>query len=126
MSGSGGWKEALEKARVFRAELTLNEKVDLVTGAPGPCVGNIYPVPRLNFGGLCLQDGPAGHRDGDYNSVFPAGVTIASSWDRNMIYARAFAMGEEFKGKGAHVALTYVLILPLSLSPSLANVMART
>lgn len=77
----------------------------MVTGAPGPCVGNIYPIPRLNFSGLCLQDGPLSIRVADYASTFEAGVTAASSWDRKLLYERAYAMGEEFKGKGAQIAL---------------------
>lgn len=105
ITGAGGLEEALDKARDFVAQLTLAEKVDMVTGAPGPCAGNIYPIPRLNFSGLCLQDGPATLRGGDYVSVFPAGITIASSWDKDMIYDRALAMGREFRAKGAQVAL---------------------
>ncbi|KAH7006923.1 beta-glucosidase-related glycosidase [Ilyonectria destructans] len=104
-SGAGGWEDALKKARDFVAELTLQEKADMVTGQTGPCTGNIYPIPRLNFSGLCFQDGPSSLRMGDYVSVFPAGVTIASSWDRKMMYDRGLALGREFRGKGAHVAL---------------------
>lgn len=77
----------------------------MVTGTPGPCVGNIYPIPRLNFSGLCLQDGPLAIRVADYASVFEAGVTAASTWDRQILYERGYAMGEEFKAKGAQVAL---------------------
>lgn len=101
----GGWEAALAKAQAFLAELTLEEKAGMATGEPGPCVGNIVPIERLGFPGLCLQDGPLSIRVADYASVFSAGVSIASSWDRSMIYERAFAMGEEFKAKGAQVAL---------------------
>ncbi|KEZ40873.1 hypothetical protein SAPIO_CDS7935 [Scedosporium apiospermum] len=104
-SGAGGWESALVKARDFVSELTLEEKSYMVTGHPGPCVGNIFPIPRLNFSGLCLQDGPAALRDADFVSVFPLGVTIASSWDRKMMYGRAAAMGREFKEEGAQIAL---------------------
>jgi hypothetical protein len=105
ISNETSWKDGLEKARAFVAELTLQEKADMVTGQPGPCVGNIYPIPRLNFGGLCLQDGPASLRTADLVSAFPGGVTIASSWDREMMYARSVAMGSEFRAKGAQIAL---------------------
>jgi beta-glucosidase len=105
ISDANGWKDGLEKARAFVAELTLQEKADMVTGQPGPCVGNIYPIPRLNFGGLCLQDGPASLRTADLVSAFPGGVTIASSWDKEMMYARSVAMGSEFRAKGAQIAL---------------------
>lgn len=77
----------------------------MVTGQPGPCVGNIYPIPRLNFSGLCLQDGPASLRTTDFVSVFPGGVTIAASWDKKLMYQRSVAMGREFKAKGAQIAL---------------------
>ncbi|KAL2786985.1 putative beta-glucosidase G [Aspergillus keveii] len=103
--GSGGWEDALSQAQDFVSQLTLAEKADMVTGQPGPCVGNIVAIPRLNFSGLCLQDGPLSIRVADYASVFPAGVTVASSWDRDILYERGYAMGEEFKAKGAHILL---------------------
>ncbi|KAL2827394.1 glycosyl hydrolase family 3 N terminal domain-containing protein [Aspergillus cavernicola] len=107
-TGSGGWETALVQAQDFVAQLSLDEKADMVTGQFGPCVGNIVAIPRLNFSGLCLQDGPLSIRVADYASVFPAGVTVASTWDRQVLYERGFAMGQEFKAKGAHVALSPV------------------
>ncbi|KAG2417110.1 beta-glucosidase [Aspergillus terreus] len=104
-TGSGGWQAAHTKARHFVSQLTLEEKADMVTGQPGPCVGNIVAIPRLGFNGLCLQDGPLAIRVADYASVFAAGVTAASTWDRDILYERAFAMGQEFRAKGAHIAL---------------------
>ncbi|KAK2023098.1 glycosyl hydrolase family 3 N terminal domain-containing protein [Colletotrichum zoysiae] len=103
-----GWEDAMAKARAFVAQLTLEEKASIVTGQPGPCVGNILPIPRLGFQGLCLQDGPLSIRVADYASVFSAGVSAASTWDRDILYERGFAMGQEFKAKGAHVALSPV------------------
>lgn len=32
VSGAGGWEDALTKAKAFVAELTLDEKADMVTG----------------------------------------------------------------------------------------------
>jgi beta-glucosidase len=77
----------------------------MVTGTPGPCVGNIISIPRLGFGGLCLQDGPLAIRVANYASVFPAGVSAAASFDRELIYQRGVQMGAEFRGKGSHIAL---------------------
>jgi hypothetical protein len=68
-------------------------------------VGNTGRVTRLNFDGLCFEDSPAGVRNTDYTSVFPAGVNIASTWDKNLMKQRGEAMGEEFRGKGINVAL---------------------
>ena len=80
----------------------------MVTGQAGPCVGNIVAIPRLGFQGLCLQDGPLAIRVADYASVFSAGVSAAASWDRKLLHERGYAMGQEFKAKGAHVALSPV------------------
>ncbi|EMD64788.1 glycoside hydrolase family 3 protein [Bipolaris sorokiniana ND90Pr] len=105
ISGAGGWEMGLEKAKAFVAQLTLEEKADMVTGQAGPCVGNIVAIPRLGFPGLCLHDGPLAIRVADYASVFSAGVSAGASWDKELMYERGYAMGEEFRAKGAHVFL---------------------
>lgn len=86
-------------------QLTLAEKAQIVTGTPGPCVGNIGSIPRLGFSGLCLQDGPLAIRQATCASVFPAGLSVAASWDVDLARQRGVEMAQEFKGKGAHVAL---------------------
>lgn len=108
-----GWEDAMKRAKAFVAQLTLEEKAMMVTGTPGPCVGNIVPVERLGFKGLCLQDGPLSNRVADYVSVFSAGVSAASTWDKDILFERGHLMGKEFKAKGAHVALSYVPRSPL-------------
>jgi beta-glucosidase len=52
-----------------------------------------------------LQDSPVGVRDTDYNSVFSSGQTVAATFDRGLMYARGYAMGEEHKGKSVTVQL---------------------
>ncbi|KAK9481623.1 glycosyl hydrolase family 3 N terminal domain-containing protein [Lipomyces starkeyi] len=105
-TAGGGWETAFGQADAFVANLTLDEKVTLLTGvAQGPCIGNISPIPRVGFNGLCLQDGPTSIRQATYASVFPAGLTAAASWDKGLIYNRGLYLGAEFKAKGAHVLL---------------------
>lgn len=99
------WTAAFQQASAFVNQLTLQEKAQLVTGTSGPCVGNIGSIPRLGFNGLCLQDGPLAIRQADYASVFPAGLSVAASWDRTLARQRGVDMAEEFRGKGAHIAL---------------------
>jgi beta-glucosidase len=105
ITGAGGWEAAVEKAKAFVSQLTIEEKADMVTGQAGPCVGNIVAIPRLDFPGLCLQDGPLAIRVADYASVFSAGVSAGATWDKEIMYERGYAMGEEFRAKGAHVVL---------------------
>lgn len=66
---------------------------------------NIAPIDRIGFKGLCLMDGPLAVRQAIHVSAFPAGLTTAASWDRNLINTRGQYLGAEFRGKGAQVYL---------------------
>ncbi|KAK5087326.1 hypothetical protein LTR16_008059 [Cryomyces antarcticus] len=108
MDGSGGWAAAYQKAQAFVSQLTLIEKVNLTTGVgweEEQCVGNVGAIPRLGFRSLCMQDSPVGVRLTDFNSVFPAGGTIAATWDRGLFYQRGYEMGMEHRNKGVDVQL---------------------
>ncbi|KAK5173999.1 uncharacterized protein LTR77_001078 [Saxophila tyrrhenica] len=100
-----GWDAAFQQASDFVDQLTLQEKTMLVTGETGPCTGNIPAIPRLGFEGLCLMDGPLAIRQADFASAFPAGITVAAAWDRDLARQRGQELGAEFKAKGAHVIL---------------------
>lgn len=109
------WLQSCAQGEKLCATLNTTEKASIVTGSmTGLCIEYVAPVESIVFGGLCLQDGPAAIRLADLASVFPAGVTVAATWDREMMYERGTALAEEFKGKGAHVALGLVLSIPLS------------
>lgn len=54
------------------------------------------------------QDGPLGIRPTDGNSVFPAGITVAATFDSDLMYQRGLALGQEFRGKGINVWLAPV------------------
>lgn len=100
-----GWETAFEKARSIVSNLTIAQKSALATGAEGPCTGNIPGIPGTDFLGLCFQNGPLGDLSADYASVFPAGLTCAASWDKDLIRRRGDYIGAEFRDKGAHVIL---------------------
>lgn len=102
------WANAHSRARDYLADWSVEEKSQLCTGVGwsyGRCVGNIQPIASHNFTGLCLQDSPLGVRFADRVSAFPAGVNVASTFDKDLMYARGYAMGSEFKAKGVNVAL---------------------
>ena len=66
----------------------------------GPCVGQTGSAPRFGIPNLCLQDSPLGIRDTDFNTAFPAGITLGATFDKTLMYARGKALGEEARGKG--------------------------
>jgi len=77
----------------------------MVTGGTGNCIGNVAAIPALGFGGICSMDGPTALNRADLISIFPAGLTAAASWDRDLIYERANSLANEFRDKGVHVLL---------------------
>ncbi|CAK5281386.1 unnamed protein product [Mycena citricolor] len=107
VKGTADWGDSVARARAFVKGLTLQEKINVTTGidVQGRCVGNTGTIPRLGWKGLCLEDSPLGVRFADLVSAFPAGITVASTWDVDLIKARGKAMAQEHKGKGVNVAL---------------------
>ncbi|KAH8596964.1 glycosyl hydrolase family 3 N terminal domain-containing protein [Bisporella sp. PMI_857] len=105
----GAVEPTVLKANELISKLNLTEKSTLVTGklslTTGGCIGNVLPIPRVGFKGLCLQDGPNGVNLADLISVFPSGVTTGATWDKELIYQRAKAIGAEFRGKGINIGL---------------------
>ena len=100
------WDQAIAMAKSFVAQLTLEEKCKMTSGVGGACVGNVLPVARLNFTGICFQDAPSGVGDGVQRATaFTPGIQMAATWDRDLSFKRAVAIGEEFRGKGVHFAL---------------------
>ncbi|CAK7205319.1 beta-glucosidase [Sporothrix eucalyptigena] len=103
-----GWENAYAQAKQFVSQMTLMEKVNLTTGVGWEgeqCVGQVGSVPRLGLTSMCMQDSPVGVRDTDFNSVFTSGQTAAATFDRQLLYARGLAMGQEHRGKGVTVQL---------------------
>ncbi|KAI1761345.1 glycoside hydrolase family 3 protein [Hypoxylon sp. FL1150] len=102
------WSESYEKAVDLVSQMTLAEKVNITAGTGlymGRCVGNTGSVSRLGFPQLCLQDGPLGVRTTDNITAFPAGITAGATFNKELIYERGVAIGEEFRGKGANFYL---------------------
>ncbi|KAI0651725.1 beta-glucosidase [Trametes meyenii] len=96
-------------AKPVVANLSNADKASLGTGLGligGPCIGSTAAVKAIpGWDGLCLQDSPVGVRFVSGNSVFPAEINAAATFNRTLIRERGAAMGAEFKGKGIHVAL---------------------
>ncbi|KAF2270870.1 beta-glucosidase-like protein [Lojkania enalia] len=102
------WSESYRKASMLVSNLTLAEKTNITAGTGifmGRCVGNTGSALRAGIPQLCLQDGPLGIRNSDHNTAFPAGITVGATWDKDLMYARGVALGEEFRGKGINIYL---------------------
>jgi beta-glucosidase len=89
------------------AELTLDEKVSLVSGAD---MWRTPPVPRLGIPQLKVTDGPVGARGGSLGGEvsavsFPCGSALGATWDVALIEEVGRALGREARSKGCQVLL---------------------
>ena len=112
------WSAALRAARSLAANLTFGDRARLVRGmgwqdwhpVEGMYIGNVPAVPRLGIPSITMQDGPQGFRTNDARLVgtvtcLPSQLAVGATWDRELTYAYARALGEEFRAKGANVIL---------------------
>ncbi len=117
------WEAAYKKASDFIDKLNRTERVNLLFGtqnmkmetllfeeseAPYTCVGQIDPFKneKVDFKGMCLQDGPAGVRFARGNSItWQGSLNNAMTFDKKLLYEVGKAQGEENKEKGINVAL---------------------
>ncbi|WP_433293665.1 glycoside hydrolase family 3 C-terminal domain-containing protein [Actinoplanes sp. CA-030573] len=90
------------------ARMTIDQKVQILHGNnnASPYIGNVTGIPALCIPNLGLQDGPAGVGDGlDGVTQMPSGTATAATFDPDYAQAYGSAIGAEFAGKGANVAL---------------------
>lgn len=102
------WTDSYAKAAEVVANMTLAEKVNLTTGTGllmGPCSGNTGSALRFGIPNLCLQDSALGVAQTDNNTAFPAGITTGATFNKALMYARGYALGQEARGKGVNIQL---------------------
>ncbi|KAE8356472.1 putative beta-glucosidase F [Aspergillus coremiiformis] len=102
------WASAYKKAHDVVSKMTLAEKVNLTSGTGelmGRCAGQTGSALRLGIPSLCLHDSPLGIHNTDQNTAFPAGITVGATFDKDLMYERGVALGEEARGKGINVLL---------------------
>eukprot|EP00913_Durusdinium_trenchii_P004477 g4156.t1 len=105
-----------ERARRLVARMTVAEKLSMLHGPAGgsaQCsvsprcayVGNVAPIERLGIPPINMNDGPQGFRTADAqkgtSTAWPAGITLAASWDEAAALEWGRGMGKEFYDKGS-------------------------
>ena len=90
------------------AELTLEEKADLMSGKG---VWDVFPVERLGIPSLKVTDGPAGARgagllgSGTPALCIPCGSALGATWNPDLINQLGKALALETRARGSHVLL---------------------
>ena len=99
-----------ERIETFLKQLTLREKVSLLSGKDA---WHTVAIDRLGIPALVMSDGPHGVRSSQSEAgridspatSFPTGVSMASSWDPALIERVGAALGEETRAMGCDILL---------------------
>ncbi|GAA6009922.1 hypothetical protein JCM11491_000867 [Sporobolomyces phaffii] len=108
-SSAAAWTAAIDKARSIVDQMTFDEKINFTEyRAARQCSGETHPIERFDIPSLCMGDGPTGVNS-RFSSQFPAQLTVAATFDRDLIHERAKTMGKEFHDVGVHIPLAIVV-----------------
>jgi beta-glucosidase len=112
---SQGDQDVDVRVRELLAELSLDEKLQLVHGTGRPdrnsgYAGKVAGIPRLGIPDLVLADGPNGVGSASKNvTAYAAAISAAAACDPQLMERYGQAVGQEQAGKGHNVALAPTL-----------------
>ncbi|KAI0601444.1 glycosyl hydrolase family 3 N terminal domain-containing protein [Biscogniauxia sp. FL1348] len=100
-------------ARKKLAMLTLEEKVSLLTGAD---FWRTKSIPSKGIPAIKTSDGPNGARGGIFvggtkAALFPCGISLAATWNKNLLYTVGQHLANEVKARSANVLLAPTVCL---------------
>lgn len=84
------------------SQMTLKEKIDYIGGHNS---FYIRAIPRLKIPEIRIADGPVGVRNYGPSTTYPAGINIASSWNKSLALLIGQAMGSDARARGVHILL---------------------
>ncbi len=99
-----------EKIETLLKQMTLTEKVSLLSGRNK---WYTVPVERLGIPSVVMTDGPHGVRTEGHGmdrivgtaTAYPSGISMASTWNRDLIERTGVGLAEETRHLGCHILL---------------------
>lgn len=84
------------------SKMTTVEKIDYIGG-----YNDFYirPISRLGVPQIKMSDGPVGVRNYGKTTAYPAGICMASTWNRELLYQTGQALGSDARARGVHILL---------------------
>jgi len=104
---AGSQSEIDQRVQKLVSQMTLEEKIDYISGLEGPKAANMYirPLPRLELPGFKMSDGPLGVRTWGPSMGYPAGISMASTWDTALEHQVGVEMGRDALARGVDFIL---------------------
>ncbi|WDK11376.1 glycosyl hydrolase family 3 N terminal domain-containing protein [Colletotrichum graminicola] len=100
-------KDTRVAARKKLNQLTLEEKVSLLTASD---FWRTKSIPSKNIPAVKTSDGPNGARGGIFvggtkAALFPCGVSLAATWNKELLYEVGQHLADEAKARSANILL---------------------
>lgn len=94
--------EHILKAKQTVSKMTIDEKLSYVSGWPE---FYLRPLDRFGIPALKTTDGPQGVRDGSKSTLYPSGICLAATWNRDLLYRVGVQLGQDTKAHDAQFLL---------------------
>ncbi|MDE7386415.1 MAG: glycoside hydrolase family 3 C-terminal domain-containing protein [Muribaculaceae bacterium] len=96
-------KEHKERARKLVEAMTLDEKIDYLSGETS---FSLRPVERLGIPRILLADGPQGIRNHcEHSTLYPSGILLAATWNRDLARRYGESLGDDARARGVGILL---------------------
>ena len=96
-----------ERAAALVAQMTLEEKINLISGKEDGF--KTYAIPRLGIPSIRMADGPQGVRNINGKNIqstfYPCGVSAAATWNREAVHEMGAGIGCAAKAHGVQIML---------------------
>ena len=89
------------KARAMLAQLTLEQKIEMIGGAE--C--GTHSMPSIGLPCFRMSDGPVGVRSFGPTTAYPAGVSLAATWNPELMRKEGEDLGKDARARGVHFLL---------------------
>jgi beta-glucosidase-like glycosyl hydrolase len=122
--GEQGSNKVEQRVDSILSQMTLDEKLSYIGGTSTATtygVFNIRGIPRLGLPEIDMCNGPLGIQSliGQDSTRYPAGLALASTWNRDRALARGRQMGRD--ARFSSVMLTLSGKLPVTLEKHLQD-----
>ena len=96
--------DARRRAEELVSKMTLDEKLSYIGGDDSDF--GLRPIQRLGIPAIKMSDGPQGVNDkNDTTILYPCGIGLASTWNRNLAYRYGESLASDAKARGIHIML---------------------
>lgn len=102
VSGQEITAEAKARAAALVERMTLDEKLAYIGGYDG---FYIREIPRLGIPRIRMADGPQCVRNNTRSTLYPCGVALTATWDRELARAYGRSLGSDARARGVHIML---------------------